>query len=131
PAPVTAACGGFTSSRASPHASPVASALGDFRPSAGPAKLFHVQRRLLAVLLALSLACAGAAGASTAARSPAAACKERAYVVRAGDTLFSIAGRFGTTVQAIAHANRLDPNGILRIGVRLRIPSTGCRDAAQ
>src|SRR5881409_3697295 len=110
---------------------PVTAACGDFSPSARPAKLFHVHRRLLAALLALSLACAGAAGASRAAQSPTASCRERAYVVRAGDTLFSIARRFGTTVQAIAHVNRLDPNGILRIGVRLRIPSTGCRDAAQ
>ena len=30
------------------------------------------------------------------------------YRVHAGDTLFSIAERFGTTVRALARANRLD-----------------------
>lgn len=45
------------------------------------------------------------------------------YTVRAGDTLFSIASRFGTTVNAISSANNLPANGILYVGWSLKIPS--------
>src|SRR6185437_14846198 len=91
--------------------------------SSPPARLPTVKRSLAAALAALALV--GAAGA--AASAPAAPCRARSYEVRAGDTLFSIAQRFGTTVRAIAHANRLDPKAILRIGARLRIPGA-CAD---
>src|SRR4051812_21890414 len=94
-------------------------------PSSDPAKLPGMRPRLIALVLALALVSTGVAAASSPA-SPAASCKTRVYRVRAGDTLFSIAHRFGTTVEAIARANRLNPNGILRIGVQLRIPSSGC-----
>ncbi|HEX3044483.1 MAG TPA: LysM domain-containing protein [Bacillota bacterium] len=52
------------------------------------------------------------------------------YIIRAGDTLFSLAERFGTTVAAILAANPgLDPNA-LRIGQNICIPGvlppTGC-----
>jgi serine-type D-Ala-D-Ala carboxypeptidase/endopeptidase (penicillin-binding protein 4) len=87
-----------------------------------------MRRPLAVALVALAL---GGAGAAAAGGASPAACKGRIYRVRAGDTLFSIARRFHTTVQAIARTNRLDPNGILRIGVRLRIPGPGCRDVAQ
>ncbi len=44
------------------------------------------------------------------------------YVVQPGDTLYSLARRYGTTVQAIARANGLhSPN--IYVGQRLRIPS--------
>ena len=43
------------------------------------------------------------------------------YVVRAGDTLFSIAQRYGTTIEALMIANQL-PNYIIRIGQSLQIP---------
>jgi serine-type D-Ala-D-Ala carboxypeptidase/endopeptidase (penicillin-binding protein 4) len=82
-------------------------------------------RRSLAVAF-VALALAGAAGA--AASAPASACRPRTYEVRAGDTLFSIAQRFGTTVRAIARANRLDPKAILQIGAHLRVP-VSCADA--
>lgn len=46
------------------------------------------------------------------------------HVVAAGETLFSIARRYGTTVDAIAHANRIpDPRQIF-VGQRLVIPSS-------
>lgn len=45
------------------------------------------------------------------------------YVVRAGDSLTSIADRHGTSVSALARDNRLDPRGFLLIGARLRVPS--------
>ncbi|MBI5032411.1 MAG: LysM peptidoglycan-binding domain-containing protein [Chloroflexi bacterium] len=45
------------------------------------------------------------------------------YTVRAGDTLFSIASRFGTTVDTISSANNLPANGVLYVGWTLKIPS--------
>ncbi|MCU0465807.1 MAG: LysM peptidoglycan-binding domain-containing protein [Anaerolineae bacterium] len=44
------------------------------------------------------------------------------YTVQAGDTLFSIAQRNGTTVQAIVDANELENPNALRIGQTLLIP---------
>lgn len=43
------------------------------------------------------------------------------YVVRAGDTLFSIAKRFSTSVEALQRANRLATRATLRVGQRLVI----------
>ncbi len=45
------------------------------------------------------------------------------YTVRAGDTLFAIAARFGTTTDAISAANNLPSNGVLYVGWSLKIPS--------
>ncbi len=45
------------------------------------------------------------------------------YVVRAGDTLTSIAAKFGTTVRELAALNRLDAARVLLIGKRLRLPA--------
>ncbi len=45
------------------------------------------------------------------------------YTVRAGDTLFSIATRFGTTVAAISAANDLPNDGIIYVGWNLKIPA--------
>ncbi|MCX7855634.1 MAG: LysM peptidoglycan-binding domain-containing protein, partial [Anaerolineae bacterium] len=48
---------------------------------------------------------------------------EQVYVVRTGDTLYSIARRFGVTVQAIQQRNNLaNPNDI-KTGQQLIIPS--------
>jgi LysM repeat protein len=46
----------------------------------------------------------------------------RTYVVRAGDSLTTIAQRFHVSLRALARANHLDPAGVLLIGARLRIP---------
>ncbi len=51
------------------------------------------------------------------------------YTVRAGDTLFSIAARFGTTVAAISTANNLPSNGVLYVGWSLKIPSSRSKSA--
>jgi N-acetylmuramoyl-L-alanine amidase len=45
------------------------------------------------------------------------------YVVQAGDTLSAIAARSGTTVDALASANGVDPNHYLLTGTVLRVPS--------
>jgi LysM repeat protein len=44
------------------------------------------------------------------------------YIVKPGDTLFSIALRFGTTVQAIALANNIANPNVIFVGQRLIIP---------
>ncbi|MBO9371644.1 MAG: LysM peptidoglycan-binding domain-containing protein, partial [Chloroflexi bacterium] len=54
---------------------------------------------------------------------PAQSVGEQVYVVRSGDTLYSIARRFGVTVQAIQQRNGLaDPNNI-KVGQQLIIPA--------
>ena len=77
--------------------------------SAGAAPRLERERRALRV-------------ASLPARAASAAAKTRWYVVRAGDTLFGIAQRFGTAVDTLRHLNRLGARTILRPGVRLRLP---------
>ncbi len=59
-------------------------------------------------------------GGSTAASSPT---PSGYYTIRAGDTLFSIAARFGATVDAISSANDLPANGWLYVGWTLRVPA--------
>ena len=46
------------------------------------------------------------------------------YTVRAGDTLFSIASRFGASVDAISSANDLPSNGLIYVGWTLKVPGT-------
>lgn len=47
------------------------------------------------------------------------------YTVRAGDTLYSIATRFGTTVQNLSAGNNLPASGVLYVGWTLKVPSSG------
>jgi LysM repeat protein len=47
------------------------------------------------------------------------------YVVQRGDTLYSIAVRYGTSVQAIMQANGLSNPNFIRVGQQLRIPGAG------
>jgi len=44
------------------------------------------------------------------------------YVVQPGDTLYSLARRFGTTVEALKEANGLQSD-LIQVGQRLRIPT--------
>jgi LysM repeat protein len=64
-------------------------------------------------------------------RVPARAAVESVHVVRRGETLSAIAARYGTSVQALARANRIkDPNLIL-VGAALRIPAGTARPASE
>jgi peptidoglycan hydrolase-like protein with peptidoglycan-binding domain len=47
------------------------------------------------------------------------------HLVRPGETLTSIAERHGTSVEALARRNRIDPSGILPAGIRLIVPAGG------
>ncbi len=77
---------------------------------------------------------AGAAAQPTVAAQPTAAVQpsptirpnQREHTVQGGDTLFAIAQRYNTTVDAIVAANNLPSRSvILRVGQVLVIPGTG------
>ena len=44
------------------------------------------------------------------------------YTVESGDTLYGIAGRFGTSVNAIAAANGISDPNYIYVGQQLTIP---------
>jgi LysM repeat protein len=48
--------------------------------------------------------------------------RSRVHVVRAGETLSSIARRYHTTVARLARRNQLDPSKFLLIGAHLKVP---------
>ncbi|VFR37483.1 Membrane-bound lytic murein transglycosylase D precursor [plant metagenome] len=61
-----------------------------------------------------------------AARGPRATPNVRTHTVRSGDTLFALARRYGTSVDALRALNNLKGN-TLKVGSRLRVPGTGVR----
>ena len=66
-----------------------------------------------------------AAPAPTTAPPPSTTGGEVTYVVQRGDTLYSIARRYGTTVQAIAVRNGIANPSLIRVGQTLTIPTSG------
>jgi LysM repeat protein len=48
--------------------------------------------------------------------------RTRLYIVKKGDSLWEIARRHGTTVRALAAANGVDPDRVLRVGTALQVP---------
>ena len=54
--------------------------------------------------------------------SPTGAPQVTAYTVQAGDTLYSIAAKFGSTVEAIAAANKITNPDVISVGQQLVIP---------
>lgn len=69
----------------------------------------------------------GASGGATATATATAgqSGQPTTYTVKAGDTLFSIARRFGTTVAALTELNGLSDPDSLSVGQVLKLPSTG------
>ena len=59
---------------------------------------------------------------ATTGGSVAPAAAGETYVVQNGDTLWGIARRWGTSVEAVAQANGLDLNGYILVGQELRAP---------
>jgi murein DD-endopeptidase MepM/ murein hydrolase activator NlpD len=78
----------------------------------------HLIGSCLALLILLFVF---AAAAPVAAQEPTA--EPPIYVVQPGDTLFSIAQRFGSTVEAIVVANDIADPSLIRVGQRLIIPT--------
>jgi LysM repeat protein len=80
-------------------------------------------RRLLAVVLLVALA-----GLSVCASTPSLAAAVTAdtstYIVGWGDTLSSIARRYGTSVSAIVQANQMANPDLIYVGQRLSIPAS-------
>ena len=70
---------------------------------------------------AVLIAVVGAAGSMATSRAAGASM----YVVRPGDTLGSIATRFGTTAGALARANGITNPNLIVIGAKLTIPPGG------
>ena len=70
-----------------------------------------------------TLRVSGAAAASPAPAAPAAA--RGAHTVASGETVSSIAQRYGTTVAAIVSANGLDSRAFIRVGQSLTVPGAG------
>ncbi len=70
----------------------------------------------------LTVAVAFAVLLVASATEPAAASSSTYYVVRRGDTLYSIASRFGVSTWSIASANRLWNPNVIYAGQTLLIP---------
>jgi soluble lytic murein transglycosylase-like protein len=52
------------------------------------------------------------------------------HAVQAGETLSSIAARYGTTTSALSRINHLSDPNLIVIGTKLKVPSTGSAPAA-
>jgi len=78
-------------------------------------------RWVSALLMALLLFAAGALPAQA---------QEPVHIVQAGETLSSIAARYGVSAQALAQANQLTNRDWIYVGQRLRIPSQGTSASA-
>jgi LysM repeat protein len=59
----------------------------------------------------------------TASPTPTPTPTQRTYIVKSGDTLISIARRFGVTVDALSKLNSISNPNSIRIGQELKIPS--------
>src|SRR5215218_4168512 len=70
-----------------------------------------------------SLTLPGGGGAAPAAPASSAPAVQGGYTVRPGDTLSGLAAGAGTTTEAMAAMNGLDPNGVLVAGTVIKLPS--------
>lgn len=67
---------------------------------------------------------------AASAAAPASSASATSHKVVSGDTLWLLAGRYHTTVSAIASASGISPETILRLGMVLKIPSSQPATAA-
>ncbi len=70
------------------------------------------------------------ADAATPVTAPAAAPAARTHAVVAGDTVWELAKRYGTTVDALVSANGLDSRARIRVGQVLTLPGAAGASAA-
>ncbi|HXF61972.1 MAG TPA: LysM peptidoglycan-binding domain-containing protein [Caldilineaceae bacterium] len=78
---------------------------------------------LLQIGQVIRLPGASAAGnAQAASAAPVAPVETTPYTVRAGDTLFSIAARYGVTWQEVAAVNGFGEHSLLQIGQEIKVP---------
>lgn len=70
------------------------------------------------------------AAAPNAPDTPSQITPGKSYLVRAGDTLYSVARQFGISAQAIADANDIPPNGFLYTGWTIKIPAAAAPNSA-
>ena len=72
----------------------------------------------------------GSSSSSSWKSSSSAKASGGTYTVKKGDSLWKIARANGCTVQALADANGISPNGILQIGTKLKIPGGSSKSSA-
>ena len=73
---------------------------------------------------------AAEAKAAEAEAAEAEAAEPATHFVRDGESLWTIARKYGTSVQALAAANGLRPESVLRVGRELTIPGEGSAESA-
>lgn len=86
--------------------------------------LAHVRRCLLVMGMALSILIAPALASNTFAQ------EDTIHVVRAGESLSAIAGRYGVSVSTLARYNQISNINIIRVGQVIRIPGATLAPAA-
>lgn len=110
--------------------------LADSRPwsasgDRGARLLGRTQLGILGLAFLLALVLLGMSGPVHASPDhgqrpqPAGPTQEAFHIVQRGETLFSIAQRYGSTVDAFAHINDLSDPTRIYVGQRLKIPFTG------
>ncbi len=80
-------------------------------------------------LLAAILAVSGANLPSNVSTTTSGQTNSTTYIVQAGDTLFSIATKFNTTIAALQQANNITNPNALSVGQRLLIPGAVAQNA--
>lgn len=90
----------------------------------GPTPTYEMPTLTPAPAASATPAPTAAPGTPTATPAPTATPVPVQHVVQWGDTVYSLARRYGTTVEAIAQANNLPPNYLIKVGQVLIIPGT-------